>query len=125
MKKIILVEDDRFLSKMYYDKLSREEGFTVATFESGEKALEAMRSEKPALVLLDILLPDMNGVQVLKAMKKDSTLRSIPVLMLTNLNERDYINEAFALGAEGYLIKAHFTPTEVVDKIKQILRHRE
>ena len=76
----------------------------------------------PDLVLLDIILPDMNGIKILQMMKKDSKLKSTPVLMLSNLNEREYINEALSLGAAGYLIKAHFTPNEVVDKIKQLLR---
>ena len=71
---------------------------------------------------MDIILPDINGVQVLKRMKEDPDLADVPVIMLTNLNEKDYINEALALGANDYLIKAHFTPNEVIDKIKQILR---
>ena len=122
MTNILLVEDDTFLSKMYVDKLSREEGFVVETVELGEEALKKMEKNKPTLVLLDIILPDINGVQILKRMKEDPRWADIPVLMLTNLNEKDYINEALALGANGYLIKAHFTPNEVIDKIKQILR---
>ena len=121
-QKILLVEDDTFLSKMYFDKLTRSELFDVTTVESGQKAVELVKSTNPDLVLLDIVLPDINGLQVLKAMKQDDHTRGIPVLMLTNLNEKDYINAALSLGADGYLIKAHFTPNEVVDKIKQLLR---
>ena len=122
MPKILIVEDDTFLSKMYYDKLSREDAFDVQTAESGERALTLMRELKPDAVLLDIMLPDINGVRVLKEIKKDPVLRKVRILMLTNLNEKEYITEALALGADGYLIKAHFTPSEVVDKIKQLLR---
>lgn len=122
MIKIFLVEDDTFLSKMYVDKLSREEGYSIETAELGEEAFARMKRNKPSLVLLDIILPDINGVQVLKRMKEDPDLADVPVLMLTNLNEKDYINEALALGADDYLIKAHFTPNEVIDKVKQILR---
>jgi len=122
MKKILLVEDDSFLSKMYVDKLSQGDEFSVIAVESGKEGLASMQKKKPDLILLDIILPDINGIQVLKKMKNDDTLKSIPVLMLTNLNEKDYINEALALGADGYLIKAHFTPNEVIDKIRQILR---
>ena len=104
MTKILLVEDDTFLSKMYVDKLSREEGFVVETAELGEEALKRMEKNKPAFVLLDIILPDINGVQILKRMKENPQWSDIPVLMLTNLNEKDYINEALALGANGYLI---------------------
>ncbi len=122
MKNILLVEDDRFLSRMYVEKLSEEGGFNVQAVEFGRQALEKIKTIKPDLILLDLLLPDMNGVQILKTIKEDNNLKSIRVLLLTNLNEKDYINEALSLGAEGYLIKAHFTPNEVVDKIKQILR---
>lgn len=122
MKKIILVEDDTFLSKMYVDKLSQEGDFEVEAFGKGEEAFNNMKDNKPDLVLLDIVLPDINGVKVLKMMKENDDLKHIPVLMLTNLNEKDYINEALDLGADGYLIKAHFTPNEVIDKVKQILR---
>ena len=122
MKKIILVEDDTFLSKMYFEKLHHAGNFTVYSVESGQKALSLIQEVVPDLVLLDIILPDMNGIKILQMMKKDSKLKSTPVLMLSNLNEREYINEALSLGAAGYLIKAHFTPNEVVDKIKQLLR---
>lgn len=122
MYKILIVEDDTFLSKMYYDKLSLEGIFEVQTTESGERALSLIKEVKPDLVLLDIMLPDINGVQVLKEMKKDRGLSDAHVLMLSNLNEKDYISESLSLGADGYLIKAHFTPNEVVDKIKQVLR---
>ena len=122
MYRIIIVEDDTFLSKMYYEKLSLESIFQVYTAESGRRALELIKKELPNLVLLDIMLPDVNGIQVLKEIKKDKKLSSVHVLMLSNLNEREYISEALDLGADGYLIKAHFTPNEVVDKIKQVLR---
>ncbi|MEK9165478.1 MAG: response regulator [Patescibacteria group bacterium] len=122
MKNILLVEDDRFLSRMYVEKLSEEGGFNVQAVEFGRQALEKIKTIKPDLILLDLLLPDMNGVQILKTIKEDNNIKYIRVLLLTNLNEKDYINEALSLGAEGYLIKAHFTPNEVVDKIKQILR---
>ena len=124
MAKITLVEDDAFLAKMYVSKLSREEGFTVTSVERGGEALAMIRKSKPDLVLLDIILPDINGVQVLKQIREDPNLEGLPVLMLTNLNDKDYINEALSLGADGYLIKAHFTPNEVVDKIKQVLREK-
>ncbi|MBI4359921.1 MAG: response regulator [Candidatus Jacksonbacteria bacterium] len=122
MAKILLVEDDRFLSKMYVDKMSREEGFEVEAVEFGERVLECIEKSLPDLILLDIILPDINGVQVLKRIRENPKAAAIPVLMLTNLNEKDYINEALALGAKGYIIKAHFTPNEVIDKVKQLLR---
>ena len=122
MAKILLVEDDRFLSKMYVDKMSREDGFEVEAVELGEEALKRIEKFSPDRILLDIILPDINGVQVLKRIRSNEKTAGIPVLMLTNLNEKDYINEALSLGAKGYLIKAHFTPNEVVDKVRHILR---
>ncbi|KKS53888.1 MAG: Response regulator receiver protein [Parcubacteria group bacterium GW2011_GWA2_42_28] len=113
------------MSKMYYTKLSREEGWSVEAVETGRRALEAIKKTAPDLVLLDIILPDINGVQLLKTIRQDPNLKETPVLMLTNLNDKDYIGEALQLGVEGYLIKAHFTPNEVVDKIRQILRSKE
>ena len=120
--KVVLVEDDTFLSKMYVDKLTRAGGFEVVSVESGQKALEIIKQEKPTLVLLDIILPDINGVQVLKKMREDEDMKEVPVLMLTNLNEKEYIEESMKHGAAGYLIKAHFTPNEVIEKIKETVR---
>lgn len=122
MTKILLVEDDAFLAKMYVRKLSSEENFEVTTLTRGQNALDTVKKIKPDLILLDIILPDINGVKILQKLKEDAQLKNIAVIMLTNLNDRDYISESLALGADGYLIKAHFTPNEVVDKIKQVLR---
>jgi len=119
------VEDDSFLSKIYVEKLSQEPNFKISSFESGKKALASISKDKPDLVLLDILLPDLNGVQILKKMREQEDLKQTPVLMLTNLNERSYVDEALSLGAKGYLIKAHFTPSEVIAKIKQVLRNNK
>lgn len=124
MKKIILVEDDTFLAKMYYNKLSREDEFTVLAVERGGEAIKLITKELPDLVLLDIILPDLNGIQVLKQMKENAKTQAVAVIMLTNLNDKDYINAALSLGADGYLIKAHFTPNEVIDKIKKVLREK-
>jgi DNA-binding response OmpR family regulator len=120
---IVLVEDDTFLSKMYVEKLTREGGFVVKSVESGQKGLQIIQEEKPELVLLDIILPDINGVQVLKKMRQNPEMNKIPVLMLTNLNEKEYIEEATKHGAAGYLVKAHFTPNEVIEKIKETVRN--
>ena len=118
--KILLVEDDPFLLSMYATKFEME-NFVVATADDGAKGLHLAKSEEPDIILLDILLPKMNGFEVLEKLKADKDLGKIPVILLTNLNQRDEIEKGLAMGADDYLIKAHFIPSEVVDKIKKTI----
>jgi DNA-binding response OmpR family regulator len=118
--KIALVEDDPFLSSMYSTKFGLE-GFEVVSASDGEKGVELIRQELPDIVLLDVLMPKMNGFDVLKLIKQDETTKDIPVILLTNLNQSDEVEQGMDLGAVDYLIKAHFMPSEVVDKIKAAL----
>lgn len=118
--KILLVEDDSFLIGMYAAKFEIE-NFKVITADGGEKAVRIALKEAPDIILLDILLPGMNGFDVLSLLKADKTTKNIPVILLTNLSQKDEIEKGLRMGAEGYLIKAHFMPSEVVDKIKKVL----
>ncbi len=118
--KILLVEDDSFLVEMYTTKFELE-GFDVVTAEDGARGIELAQSENPDIILLDILMPKMDGFEVLDALKKNSKTKDIPVVLLTNLGQKDDVKKGFEKGAVGYLIKAHFMPSEVVDKIKAIL----
>ena len=118
--KILLVEDDPFLLSMYSTKFELE-NFLVITAAEGEKGLALAASEEPDIILLDIMLPGMNGFEVLEKLKADKAVNTIPVILLTNLNQKNEIERGLALGAEDYLIKAHFMPSEVVSKIKKIL----
>ena len=113
--KILLVEDDSFLIGMYAAKFEIE-NFKVITADGGEKAVRLALKETP-----DILLPGMNGFDVLSRLKADKTTKNIPVILLTNLSQKDEIEKGLRMGAEDYLIKAHFMPSEVVDKIKKVL----
>ncbi len=120
--RILLIEDDEMLSAMYKERLE-EEGYNVAIAADGEEALEKS-GLKPDLVLLDIMLPKMNGFEVLKKLKESPATRHIPVIILTNLgskNANEDRNLALALGATDYLVKSFHLPNEVVDKIKVIL----
>lgn len=119
--RILLVEDDTFLVEMYTTKFDLE-GFEVMAAEDGKKGLEMAKKEKPDIILLDILMPKMDGFEVLDALKKDKEMSGIPVVLLTNLGQKDDVKKGFEKGAVGYLIKAHFMPSEVVDKIKKILK---
>lgn len=118
--KILLIEDDSFLLSMYSTKFELEH-FEVISATDGESGLASARSEQPDVILLDILLPKMNGFEVLEKLKADKETSGIPVIMLTNLNQKNEVDRGLSLGADDYLIKAHFMPSEVVDKIKRLL----
>lgn len=119
-KKIMIVEDDEFLVQMYATKLELQD-YQVMTAGDGKQALKMMKKDKPDLILLDLNLPIMDGFQVLEELKKDPEMKSIPVLVLTNYGQKEHIDKCLALGAVDYLIKAHFVPSEVVDKIKGLI----
>lgn len=118
--KILLIEDDPFLLSMYSTKFEIE-GFAVACAEDGAKGLKMASIENPNIILLDVMMPKMNGFEVLAGLKKVEVTKSIPVILLTNLNQKNEIEKGLELGANDYLIKAHFMPSEVVEKIKQVL----
>lgn len=118
--KILVVEDDDFLLQMYTTKLETE-NFKVLTAMNGNEALRTTEKDNPDLILLDLNLPEMDGFEVLKELKSKSETKDIPVLVLTNFAQKDDIDRCLDLGAEDYLIKAHFVPSEVIEKIKKIL----
>jgi DNA-binding response OmpR family regulator len=118
--KVLIVDDDAFLSGIYATKLELE-GFEVASARDGEEGLKAAMKEKPALILLDVLMPKLDGFEVLKRLKSDPDTKPIPVIMLTNLGQKEDIEKGLADGAADYLIKAHFVPAEAVEKIKKVL----
>lgn len=120
MKKIILAEDDKFISMAYQDGLRRE-GFNVITAFNGIEALEKIRSEKPDIVLLDIIMPDKNGFEVLTEINSDPTINKIPVIIMSNLGQDNDIKKGKELGAKDYMIKANYSISEVVKKIKEYI----
>lgn len=117
-KKILLVEDDEFLAELYATKLAIE-GYEVFLANDGEKGVKMAKEKNPDLILLDIILPKMDGFEVLSKIKADQEIKAIPVILLTNLSQKDEVKRGLDLGAADYLIKAHFMPSEVVKKIKQ------
>lgn len=119
-RKILIVEDDDFLVQMYATKLEML-NFQVTTAGDGKQALKMLKKDTPDLILLDLNLPVMDGFQVLAEVKKDPVTKRIPVLVLTNYGQKEHVDKCLALGAADYLIKAHFVPSEVVDKIKTLL----
>jgi len=121
--RILIIEDDVFIMDMYETKFKMA-GFEVLRAENGDKGIKVARKEKPDLIVLDIVMPQMDGLEVLKVVKGDSELKDIPVVLLTNLGQRENIEEGLKLGADDYIIKAHFTPDEVVGKVKKVLRKK-
>lgn len=119
-KKILLVEDDPFISEMYTTKFEHT-GFDVEVAMTGKEGAMKAKEWQPDILLLDILIPEMDGFEVLSHVKKDPATSRIPVVMLTNLGQKEDIERGSALGAVAYIVKAHFTPQEVVDKVKAIL----
>lgn len=118
---ILLAEDDLFLQRMYAAKLAKE-GLNVVVAADGEKALAIMSETVPDLVLLDILMPKKDGFAVLEAMRADARLKEVPVVLLTNVGESEDIKRGRRLGANEYLIKAHFLPSEVIGVVKKYIK---
>lgn len=119
-KKILLIEDDSFISQMYSMKF-KQTNFDFVVARDGAEGMELAKKEKPDLILLDIILPEMDGFEVLRQLKEDPMLQSIPVVLLTNLGQQENIQKGMAMGAKDYIIKAHYTPQEVVEKAQTFL----
>ncbi|MDD5146254.1 MAG: response regulator [Candidatus Pacebacteria bacterium] len=120
MHHILLVEDDPFLIDIYKQKFENT-GFNIKIAKNGEQALEALGSERPDLILLDIVLPGAGGWEILERIKSDPALSALKVVILSNLGQKEEVEKGLKLGAVKYLIKSQFKPSEVVDKIKEIL----
>lgn len=117
---ILLIEDDGFLASIYAQKLELE-GYDVSLATNGEDGLRLAKKDIPQLILLDLIMPKLDGFQVLERLKQDDATKAIPVLVLTNLGQREDVERCFALGAAGYVIKAHSLPHETIAKVKEIL----
>lgn len=120
---ILLVEDDAFLAELYVTKFS-ELDYEMTVAEDGEQGLVEAKKARPDCILLDIVLPRMDGLALLKTLKETSDLKNIPVILLTNLGQKEDVERGLGLGAAAYVIKAHFTPTEVVAKVEEVLRKK-
>jgi len=118
---ILVVEDDKFLRELISQKLIKE-GFNVESAIDGEEGIKMVKELNPAVVLLDLILPGADGFEVLSRIKGDPALSSIPVIILSNLGQKEDVEKGLRLGAADYLIKAHFTPGEIIEKIKNVLK---
>lgn len=120
MKTILVIEDDKYLRDVLVEKLKKE-GFEVSEAIDGESGLAMTAEKKPDLVVLDIILPLMNGFDYLDAKIKQETLAQIPVIILSNLGQREDVERGMKLGAKDYIVKAHFTPNDLISKVKKVL----
>ena len=119
-KKILFIEDEEIIIELLQKKLS-DVGYDVTVARDGLSGLEKMKEISPDLVLLDIVMPKMGGFEVMEEMNKDSELKKIPVIIISNSGQPVELDKAKALGAKSWLIKTEFDPKEVIDKVaKQI-----
>lgn len=125
-RKLILIEDELFVRELYERVLRAE--FEVVSAEDGEAGWALIQKEmnsplKPSLILLDVMMPKLNGIQVLQKIRANGNTKDIPVIMLTNLGQTEVIKQAFDLGAQGYLMKVRLTPYEVLGHVKDFLQN--
>lgn len=118
-KTVLVIEDDKFLRELISRQL-RAESFLVFEAIDGEEAFRLLDKERIDLILLDIILPGMNGFEILRRAKEDPTIAHIPVMMLTNLGQKSDMERGEELGAQDYLVKAQYTPREIAERIKQL-----
>lgn len=119
-KKILLVEDEDFIRELYVRQLTKE-GFQIKSAADGQSGLNALKAESFDLLLLDIMLPGINGLQLLREFKTQNPNSPMITILLTNLGQEAVIKEGFELGAQAYLIKASYTPDQVVIEVKNAL----
>lgn len=118
---VALIEDDPLIAEMYTTKFIKE-GYDIKHAADGFEGLELVKKEKPDIILLDIIMPKMDGFQVLQELRKEAAFKNTPVIMLTNLGQEEDVQKGRALGATDYFIKTNFTPAAIVDKVKGILK---
>ena len=124
-KKILIVDDDKFLLDMYSIKFS-EHGFTVDTALSADEALAKFEAGfQPAIFLVDLIMPGMDGFQLIEKLKEKGAAKSAAIVILSNLGQKEDIEKGLGLVADGYIIKASATPSEVVAKVTEIAEHHD
>ncbi len=120
MKKIVIIEDDLAIGQMYRMKFETD-GFEIHLASNGRTGVELVKNVKPDVILLDLLMPEMDGHQALAEIRKDAQFSATPVIVLTNTESEQAEIEAQALGITAYIIKANETPSQVVAKVKEVL----
>src|SRR3989338_7841880 len=122
MSKILIIEDDPYVRKLY-ERIFSFQKHDVSMAADGQEGLEMAKEKKPSLILLDVMMPKMNGLEVLEKLKSDQETASITVLMLTNFGEESIVKKAMEKGAEGVLIKSDFPPEKLIEKVDEYLKN--
>jgi len=120
MKKILFIEDESALQKTFGEIL-KQEGYEMTSALDGESGLRLAKDKKPDLILLDLILPKLHGLEVLKKLKEDPETKEVPIVILTNLEEVGDVEKALELGATTYLVKESYSLEEIIEKIKKTL----
>ncbi len=119
-RKILIVEDDVFFRELLLKKFQKE-NFDVFIAKDGKEGFAYLESNSPDIIVLDLILPDLNGYEILSMLKREKKTKGVPVVVLSNLGQQEEMEKAMALGAADFLIKVNFTLEEIVEKIKQVL----
>lgn len=122
--RLLLVEDDRFLRKAA-EVMLRRNGFEVLTAQDGEAGLAVARAERPALILLDLIMPRMQGFQVIEHLKQDPATAGIPVIVMSNLGQESDVQRAMEAGALAYVVKSNVALNELADRVRAVLAGRQ
>lgn len=120
---ILIIENDKFFKELITKKLEAE-GFSVAMVGDSKEAFKYLEETVPSLIILDLILPGMDGYDILSILKKDKKLSSIPVVILSNLGQKEEIDRAMSLGVDEFLVKVNFVPEEIVEKIKSVIQRK-
>jgi len=124
MAKILIVDDEQAIAQLFEQAL-KQAGYEVVISSNGKDGVEKATSEKPDLILLDQILPDINGNQVLQKLKSQDETKSIPVAIISNFNHDGMVDEAMKLGASDYILKYQISPLDLVEKVKNILSNQK
>jgi len=120
MQKVLLIEDDPMLVDIYTTKL-KSAGFETVSLDNTDKVFEVIDEEQPDIILLDIVLPHVDGWEILRSIKQRGMQKPAKIIILSNLGQKEDIEKGMSLGADKYLIKAHYTPSEVVEEITKVI----
>ena len=121
-KRILIVEDEPFLIEMYKARFEQE-GYLVEVAFNGTTVVESVKKNKPDIVLLDIVMPELDGYAVLRELKTRKDLKFTPVLVFSNLAQEEEIEKGLKLGADKYFIKSEYTPSQLVEEVEKMLKN--
>jgi|ETNmetMinimDraft_26_1059896.scaffolds.fasta_scaffold37862_2 DNA-binding response OmpR family regulator len=122
--KILIVEDEPFLVEMYKTRFEQE-GYDVAIALSGATVSTTMKENKPDLVLLDLIMPEVDGYQVLQEVKSINSIKDVPVLIFSNLAQEEEIEKGFEYGADDYFVKSNYIPSQIVEKVEKMIKQKK